>query len=102
MIPENAMSDPSSTDPLRRVNLRRANVTGTTWTALWTWLAAIAAAAVVLGLAFQYDRSDLARNHSRAPTTTGSATGSVLPASLSVPRPGDVGIATPAMPGGDQ
>jgi hypothetical protein len=73
------MSDPSSTDPMRRINLQVVNAAGTTWTTLWTWFAAIAAAAVVLALAFGYDRSDLAGNYSRAPATTGSAAGSLPP-----------------------
>jgi hypothetical protein len=77
--PEDAMSDPSSTDPVRRINLQAVNAAGATWTTLWTWFAAIAAAAFVLALAFGYDRSDLAGNYSRAPATTGSATGSVPP-----------------------
>lgn len=89
------MSDPSSTDPVRRLNLQGGNAAGTTWTTIWTWFAAIAAAAVVLALAFGYDRSDVARNHSRAPTTTGAATGSAPPP-LSAPRPGNVGTAAPA------
>ncbi len=73
------MSDPSSTDPVRRLNLLGANAAGTTWTTIWTWFAAIAAASVVLALAFGYDRSDLAGNYSRAPATIGSATGSAPP-----------------------
>ncbi len=70
------MSDPSSPDPVRRLNLQGAHAAGLTWTTLWTWFAAIAAAAVVLALAFGYDRSDLGGNYSRAPATTGSAAGS--------------------------
>jgi hypothetical protein len=99
------MSDPTSTDPVRRFNPQTASAVATTWTTIWTWFAAIAAAAVVLALAFGYDRSDLAHNHLRAPTTTGSAPGSAPPAPLSAPRPGDEdrpGTAAPAIPADDQ
>jgi hypothetical protein len=70
------------------------------WTTLWTWLAALAAAAVVLGLVFGYSRTDLAHNQSSEPATTGSATtGSATtgsaPAPLSLPRPGDARAPAP-------
>jgi hypothetical protein len=90
------MSDPRSTDPYRRVNLRGAvaraatpNTAGSSWTTLWTWLAAIAAAVVILSLVFGLSRADLVQNRSDEPVTTGSASHeptSALPASV---RPGD-------------
>jgi hypothetical protein len=88
------MSDPRHTDPLRRLNLPGASATGTMWTTLWTWAAAIIAAVVVLGLIFGYGRRDLARNHSKESTTTGSATGSAP----SAHRLGDVRAPAPATP----
>jgi hypothetical protein len=85
------MSDPHHTDPLRRLNLqatgrnaRTTTAAAAMWTTLWTWLAALAAAVVVLGLVFGYSRTDLARNQSGEPATTGAATGSpAAPAPLS-------------------
>jgi hypothetical protein len=81
-----------STDPLRRFNLRGpavgAGTIGSTqttsmWTTLWTWLAASAAAAVILGLAFGYNRSALVHNHPGEPVTAGAAPSSApLPAGL--------------------
>jgi hypothetical protein len=102
LIPENIMSDPRPTDPLRRLNLAEDGAAGMTWTTVWTWLAAIAAAAVVLALAFGYDQSNLALNQSDAPTTTGSAADAAPPAPLSGPGPVDVVAPAPAMPAGDQ
>jgi anti-sigma-K factor RskA len=74
------MSDPRSTEPYRRVNLRgtvaraaATNAADTTWTTLWTWLAAIAAAVVILSLVFGLTHSDLVQNRSSQPVTTGSA-----------------------------
>jgi hypothetical protein len=96
------MSDPTSFDPVRRFNPQTASAVGTTWTTIWTWFAAIAAAAVVLALAFGYDRSDLAHNRLRAPTTTGSVPGSAPPAPLSAPSPGNERLAAPVMPASDQ
>ncbi len=80
------MSD--STDPLRRLNLEAAvasaNAAGAVWTTLWTWLAAIAAAAVVLAVVFGYSRIDPVRP-SGEPVTTGSAPASSA-APVSPPR----------------
>jgi hypothetical protein len=102
------MSDPRHLDPLRRLNLqarpaRTATIrtvaartaTAAMWTTLWTWLAALAAAAVVLGLVFGYSRTDLAHNQSSEPATTGSATTGSAAAPLSLPRPGDARAPAP-------
>jgi hypothetical protein len=74
------MSDPTR-DLLRRLNPNRGartdaggrHAAGSMWVTLWTWLAAFAAAVVVLGLVFGYSRNDLTRNPSGEPSTTGSA-----------------------------
>jgi hypothetical protein len=100
------MSDPRSTEPYRRVNLRgavaraaTANTAGFAWTTLWTWLAAIAAAVVILSLVFGFSGSDLVQNRSAEPVTTGSALHEpALPSSAAV-RPGDdVSAPAPATP----
>jgi len=78
------MSDPRNadsrrTDPLRRYDLQGSNSSGT----LWTWLAAIVAVVVVLGLIIGYSRTDRASIQSTEPTTTGSA-----PAQQPAPKSG--------------
>jgi hypothetical protein len=78
LIPESVMSDPWSTDPLRRLNRRApavgVNAAESIWTAVWTWFATVAAAAVILSLVFGYSRSDLVLRHQvNEPAATGSA-----------------------------
>jgi hypothetical protein len=71
------------------------------WTILWTWLAAVAAIVVILGVVFGYGRSDLERR-SGDPTAAGQTTGSAPSASLSMPR-SDERTPAPAAPAdGDQ
>jgi hypothetical protein len=103
------MSDPRSTDSIRRYNRQgaaasaaaRANPAASSWTTVWTWLAAIAAVAVILGLVFGYSRSDLVRTESIEPATAGSAPGT--PAPLTTPRIGsDAYAPAPAAPADDQ
>ncbi len=96
------MSDPRATGHLRRLNHQgtfarttaNATVANTAarnhtavpmWTILWTWLAAVAAVVVILGVVFGYGRSDLERQ-SGDPAAAGQATGSAPSASLSTPR----------------
>jgi hypothetical protein len=80
------MSDPRATDPLRRPYVRgaiaRAGAAAPdwmgpsrrgVWTTLWTWLAAIASAAVILGLVFGYSRSGLVHDLPGGQATTGAA-----------------------------
>jgi hypothetical protein len=95
------MSDPTP-DPLRRLNFRRGaaraglNAEGPMWTTLWTWLAAFAAAVFVLGLVFGYSHSDLARNPSSEPSTTGSAPRPAPAMPMSPPRLGEARPPAPA------
>jgi len=91
---EQIMSDPRysdsrRTDPLRRLDLQGSNSAGTT---MWTWLAAIIAAVVVLGLIIGYSRTDQASIQSNESTTTGAAPSALRTA----PKSGDV--APPAAP----
>jgi hypothetical protein len=88
------MSDPRYTDP-RYVDPRRP--TGvepdaprpydfeepSSGGSTWTWLAAIAAIIVVLGLAIGYNRTEQASNPSTEPTTTGAAPAAPRPAAPS-------------------
>lgn len=76
------MSDPRPIDSLRRLDVpgaagraaaAAASDAGVWWTTLWTWLAAVAAAVVILGLVFGYSRIELAHNRAAAPATDGSA-----------------------------
>jgi hypothetical protein len=89
------MSDPRYTDsrrpdPFRRFDVEGPNSAGT----IWTWLAAIIAVVVVLGLIIGYSRTDQASIQSNEPTTTGSA-----PAPLRfAPRTGDVQTPPPEAP----
>jgi hypothetical protein len=87
------MSDPRytdsrRTDPLRRFDLQGSNSAGT----IWTWLAAIIAVVVVLGLIIGYSRTDQASIQSNEPTTTGSS-----PLRFA-PRSGDLQTPPPAAP----
>jgi hypothetical protein len=69
------MSYSRNPDPLRRLNLQATARTASAdmWTTLWTWVAAILSAVVVLGLVFGYSRTDLAHNRSGEASTTGAA-----------------------------
>jgi hypothetical protein len=92
------MSGPRSTDSLCRTALQAdaARAGAAVWTALQTWLAAIAAAGVVLAAVFGYSRVDAAHPPTIAPVTTGSAPVSSTQAPLSAPRSA---VETPAVPG---
>jgi hypothetical protein len=90
------MSDPRytdsrRTDPLRRVDLQGSNSAGT----MWTWLAAIIAVAVVLGLIIGYSRTDQASIQSSEPTTTGAAPSSAM---RFAPKSNDVQVPPPTAP----
>jgi hypothetical protein len=97
------MSDPRSTDPLRRINLHgasaRADAAGSIWTTLWTWLAAIAAVAVILAVVYGYSRSDLAGQPTGEAATTGSAPAAAPPTPLPASRMDDA--RAPAPPADD-
>src|SRR5258708_37411317 len=89
------MSDPRYTDsrrpdPFRRFDVQGSNSAGT----IWTWLAAIIAVVVVLGLIIGYSRTDQASIQSNEPTTTGSASSPLRFA----PRTGDVQTPPPEAP----
>jgi hypothetical protein len=66
------------------------------WTILWTWLAAVAAVVVILGVVFGYGRSDL-EHQSSDPAAAAQATGSAPSAPLATPRP-DERAPAPAAP----
>jgi len=91
-------SDSRRTDPFRRFDVQGSNSAGT----IWTWLAAIIAVVVVLGLIIGYSRTDQASIQSNEPTTTGSA-----PSPLRfAPRSGDLQVPpaetpAPATPASD-
>jgi hypothetical protein len=83
-------TDSRRTDPFRRFDVQGSNSAGT----IWTWLAAIIAVVVVLGLIIGYSRTDQASIQSNEPTTTGAA-----PSALRfAPRTGDVQTPPPAAP----
>jgi hypothetical protein len=83
-------SDSRRPDPFRRFDVQQANSAGT----IWTWLAAIIAVVVVLGLIIGYSRTDQASIQSNEPTTTGSA-----PSALRfAPKSGDAQTPPPAAP----
>jgi hypothetical protein len=79
---------PRRTDPLRRVDVQGTNGAGT----MWTWLAAIIAVIIVLGLVIGYSRTEQANIQPNGPTTTGSA-----PPALA-PKPGSAAAPQPAAP----
>jgi hypothetical protein len=92
-----------SNDPVRRLNLNGAAVStdaaaSSTWTTLWTWLAAVAAIAVILGVVFGYTRTDPA-GPSAGLATTGLAPVPSTP--LSGPRQDDGRAPAPALPADD-
>lgn len=62
-------TDPRRSDPLHRLDLQGSNGAGM----IWTWLAAIVAVIVVLGLIIGYSRTDQANLRFKEPATTGSA-----------------------------
>lgn len=92
------MSDPRytdqrRTDPMRRFDLQGSSSSGT----MWTWVAAIIAVIVVLGLVIGYSRTDQATNQSNQPaTTTGSAPATSRPAPPA--KSGDMPAPAPAAP----
>jgi hypothetical protein len=97
------MSDHRSNDRMRRLNLNAAaaradTVAASTWTTLWTWLAAVAAIAVILGVVFGYTRTD-PTGQSAGPATTGSAPVPSTP--LSGPRRDDGRTPAPTLPADD-
>ena len=79
---------PRRTDPLRRIDAQGTNGTGT----MWTWLAAIIAIIVVLGLVIGYSRTEQANIQPNGPTTTGSAP------KAPAPKPGNAAVPQPAAP----
>jgi hypothetical protein len=93
-------TDPRRTDPLRRFDLQGSSSAGT----MWTWVAAIIAVIVVLGLVIGYSRTDQASNQPNQPTTTGAAPSPSRPAppaksgdkSGDVPAPAAPAPAAPA------
>ena len=76
------MSDPHDTDPRRFDQPRRLELEAPSSTGLrWTWLAALAAVVVILGLVIGYNQTEQASNNqSNAPTTTGAAPSAPPPA----------------------
>jgi hypothetical protein len=91
-MPDPLHIDPRRNDPLRRVDLQGSNGGGM----IWTWLAAIIAVIVVLGLIIGYSRTDQASLRSKEPATTGSA-----PSTLRLkpnPKSTDAPPALPAVP----
>jgi hypothetical protein len=114
LIPESVMSDPRAADQSRRLNHQgtlartaahatvantaaRDDTAAPTWTILWTWLAAVAAAVVILALVYS---SDLMRQ-SGEPAAAGPAAGLAPSAPLSAPQPGDRRAPAPAAPADD-
>jgi hypothetical protein len=91
------MSDPHHIDPRRNDPLRRLDLQGSGGAGMiWTWLAAIIATIIFLGLVVGYSRTNQANLHSNAPATTGSA-----PSGLThrpVPKAGDLPATPPAAP----
>ena len=89
-------TDPRRTDPLRRFDLQGSSAVGT----MWTWVAAIIAVIVILGLVIGYSRTDQASNQPKQPTTTGAASSPSRPAppakSGDMPAPAAPAPAQPA------
>jgi hypothetical protein len=89
---EPRFTDSRRTDPFRRLDVQGSNQAGTI--TIWTWLAAIIAVVVVLGLIIGYSRTDQASIQSSEPTTTGAA-----PSALRfAPKSGEVELPQPAAP----
>jgi hypothetical protein len=89
------MSEPRFTDSRRTDQFRRPDVQGPNRAGtIWTWLAAIIAVVVVLGLIIGYSRNDQASIQSSEPATTGAA-----PSALRfAPKSGDAQLPQPAAP----
>jgi hypothetical protein len=99
------MSDPRYTDP-RYSDPRRSGMDGDmprhldldapeSAGSMWTWLAALVAIIVVLGLAIGYNRTEEASTRPDTPTTTGSAPSTPRPAA---PTGGNAAQPVPAAP----
>jgi hypothetical protein len=86
-------SDPRRNDPLRRFDLQGSNGAGM----IWTWLAAIIAVVIVLGLVIGYSRTDHASLPFKEPATTGSAPSGLRLAPKPNPKSSD-GPAAPRAP----
>jgi hypothetical protein len=102
LAPENGgyMSDPRHNDPRRNDVLRRLDLQGSGGAGMiWTWLAAIIAVIVVLGLVIGYSRTDQASLHSNPTATTGSAPSTLRLAPKPAPKSGDIPAPSPAAPG---
>ena len=90
------MSDPRQIDPRRNDPLRRLDVQGSGGAGtIWTWLAAIIATIIVLGLVIGYGRVNQASIHPNAPATTGSAPSALPHGPRPVPKSGDLPAAPP-------
>jgi hypothetical protein len=92
---EETMSDPRYTDP-RYSDPRRPAMNPDTphrldldapdrASSTWTWLAAIVAILVVVGLAISYNRTEEASTRPETPTTTGAAPSAPRPAAPANP-----------------
>jgi hypothetical protein len=93
------MSDPRHIDPRRNDPLRRLDLQGSGGAGMiWTWLAAIIATVIVLGLIIGYSRTNQASIHSNAPATTGSAPPGLTHAPRPVPKSGDLPATPPPTP----
>jgi hypothetical protein len=90
------MSDPRHSDPRRNDPLRRFDLQGSGAGVIWTWLAAIIATVIVLGLVIGYSRTNQASLRSNAPATTGSAPSGLTHAPRPIPKSGD--LPPPAAP----
>jgi hypothetical protein len=86
--------DPRRSDPLRRLDLQGSGGAGM----IWTWLAAIIATIIFLGLIIGYSRTNQASIHSNPPATTGSAPSGLTHPPRSVPKSGDLPATPPAAP----
>jgi hypothetical protein len=93
------MSDPRHIDPRRNDPLRRLDLQGSGGAGMiWTWLAAVIATIIFLGLIVGYSRTNQANLHSNAPATTGSAPSGLTHAPRPVPKAGDLPATPPAAP----
>jgi len=101
------MSDPRYTDP-RYADTRRSEMNPDTrghldldtperGSSMWTWLAALVAIVIVLGLAISYNRTEEANTRLDAPTTTGAAPATPRPATPAN-RAGNSSQPTPVAP----
>ena len=93
------MSDPRHIDPRRHDALRRLDLQGSNSAGMiWTWLAAIIAVVVVLGLVIGYSRIDRASLPFKEPATTGSAPSGLRLAPKPHPKSSDAPAPPPAAP----